>query len=1042
VMALGALAFFQAARMDRLVTRNTADRVRAELAAESGLAAGQALINGLFTNYPDSAVGWVRLEDTELAAFYFRTTDTSGFQSSGANAARPSSDSVFLFVQPLASGANAVQTSAFIDSSVVFTNTNTTGGLSGLSPTNSFDLNRDNWIGSPPGGSRPVLKAKWVELLQDPTQPKNTNLNTAGQPINPPVARYVFWAEDESFRVNINTAGATDRGATSLGTNASEVVLQGALSDNNTGLAAGILSLQTALRSNIPSIASISLAAGGTANSFQENKYVLTLDSSALNLSRGGVLRVNLNQVVNRTTSSTEIRAQLDRILASMTNQFAMPSFGQRFYRTNSFPLTTSDDLNSLDVSTDNRKTDLYLQKVAANIRDYIDPDSQPTVLNNDTGFSVNQNTAAPWNAFADGAAGGNGPVGATIAAVGKEAVPLLTEYAVRVLLTEWRPRDTGAAFAFRLFHYFEFWNPTTKDIPLAALGGNPQLTIMNLYNFNVGGGTIAPAIPPVTSISLAGFAGLTSFPANSFTVLTTESAADAPTCPFPGNADFKRCGQFTEYRGFSMLETNDEFRVRPILGGAGGRAGPSSGSDGTTDYDVWMMIANTDGILESFTALPTAAASGADPGESNAMTIHNDTGNNLNNPDFKWRAGNLRGNDILSRSGDPRSLHEQMTIERYSTGSSSDLTRFFNNANLNNVSFGSLNAGTKFADPTEWPDYSPDIVTGAGGSLAPYRQLDGPLDSIGRLGDVYDPVLFFTGTQTVASLEQIRGGGRTLKIGQAERWMSGALATSQNPLGLWDGLETSASRNWTAWRLTDVFCTTPPDRNGNGAVDFDEQVRLEGLININGAMRDPGALAALVHNLTYQAIPDGADATQNRALLTTGNGANNFLKLVGRYLANTGSADASTDTNPSDNRLFWERGQLSELSSFSGNQWVPTFSISDAAATPLTRNTVLSSAQDRGREELFRRLIELSCTKGNTYTVYAVGQSLNPKTGRPTATHRMQRTFRISPFYRTGFELDSDATFQAGFTDSGRKADRFRRPDGYTNQILRSFAP
>ncbi|NCW28501.1 MAG: hypothetical protein EBV83_09470, partial [Verrucomicrobia bacterium] len=44
VMALGALAFFQAARMDRLVTRNTAERVRAELAAESGLAAAQGLI--------------------------------------------------------------------------------------------------------------------------------------------------------------------------------------------------------------------------------------------------------------------------------------------------------------------------------------------------------------------------------------------------------------------------------------------------------------------------------------------------------------------------------------------------------------------------------------------------------------------------------------------------------------------------------------------------------------------------------------------------------------------------------------------------------------------------------------------------------------------------------------------------------------------------------------------------------------------------------------------------------------------------------------
>jgi len=58
VMALGALAFFQAARMDRLVTRNTADRVRAELAAESGLAVGRAAILTAITNGRISTNQW------------------------------------------------------------------------------------------------------------------------------------------------------------------------------------------------------------------------------------------------------------------------------------------------------------------------------------------------------------------------------------------------------------------------------------------------------------------------------------------------------------------------------------------------------------------------------------------------------------------------------------------------------------------------------------------------------------------------------------------------------------------------------------------------------------------------------------------------------------------------------------------------------------------------------------------------------------------------------------------------------------------------
>ena len=36
-------------------------------------------------------------------------------------------------------------------------------------------------------------------------------------------------------------------------------------------------------------------------------------------------------------------------------------------------------------------------------------------------------------------------------------------------------------------------------------------------------------------------------------------------------------------------------------------------------------------------------------------------------------------------------------------------------------------------------------------------------------------------------------------------------------------------------------------------------------------------------------------------------------------------------------------------------------------------------TTNDRGREELFRRLVELTTTRGNIFTVYAVGQSLIP---------------------------------------------------------------
>jgi hypothetical protein len=998
VITGAAVAFFQSTRIERYLTRNYADLARARLAAEGATAAGQALITSLFTNYPDSAVGWARLADTELTTFYFRTTNANGFLTNGANAATPASQPVFLFAYPLASGANAAALNFFTTSSVVFTNTNTPGGQAGLTTNNRVDLNADNRIGTPPGGTKPALRAKWVELLQDPSQPKNTNLNSAGFPINPAIARYAFWAEDESFRVNINRAGATPRGNNTPGTNPAEIALQGALSGNNTTLAQGVTNLQVALRSNIPTPATMALA--NPTNNYDANRFVVSVNSSALNLSRGGTLRLNLNQVVASSTDATTIRSQLDRVLAGITNAntnaapsntAAMPNFGQRFYRLNTNGGTALNDTSVVSGTAGaNQRPAIYLQKIAANIRDYLDSDSQPTIVNNDNGFSVRSGLpSVPLNTIN---VSGNGSLSSfsEVAAVGKEAVPMLTEYAVRALLTSWVTNATGADFTFRLFHYFEFWNPTTKDIPVSALGNNPTLRIMNMYNFNVGGGTIDPPAPPVISVPLSQFTGL-NFPANSFTVLTTESSTDAGTCPFPNNGSFFRAsGISTIYSGRTTLrQGTGPYRVRALLGTAGGgRAGSS-----VSDYDLWMMLFNNGGILESFNALATASSTA---GSTEAhLTIHNDTGNNINSSGFLTLPSSLRGNDSLSRSGEPRSLNEQLVTIRYTTtGDTANQTRFFN-ASTAQSSFGTL--GT-FVTPTNWVDYSPAIASGS--ATAPYIQRDAALDTIGRLGDVFDPARFLGAGSTELLL--IRGGARTLKIGQAERW------STQNTYGLWDGVETNASRNWTSWRLADVFSTT-------------NATNLPGVININGALRDNGAaLQALAFGLIYESSPGGAQATSGRNLNVA-----NFVTAVRNHLAG-----GTIDTDPSNDRLFWERGQIGELAD---SQNRPLLS------SPLNTlaGVALNTAQDRGREELVRRMMELITTKGNVYTIYAVGQSLNPRTGQPVATQKMKRTFRIDPTFNPA--LPADNTFDPAQAGTGSATDRFRRPSGFTVTVLQS---
>ena len=166
-----------------------------------------------------------------------------------------------------------------------------------------------------------------------------------------------------------------------------------------------------------------------------------------MNLSRSGSKRVNLNKIVvdenpdptnpsapSAATAQTEIRKQLDEIINAIA--YHLPNFSQRFYRLGS-------DKNSLDVPDTGStiKRAIYLNKIAANIRDYIDTDSQPTIVNND--LTINIGTA-PKIPFLPAALPGANEV----IAIGKEGVPLIQEYMVRVKQNEpklrpSRPRTT-----------------------------------------------------------------------------------------------------------------------------------------------------------------------------------------------------------------------------------------------------------------------------------------------------------------------------------------------------------------------------------------------------------------------------------------------------------------------------------------------------------------------------------------------------------------------------------------------------------------------
>jgi len=165
VMALGALAFFQAARMDRLVTRNTADRVRAELAAESGLAVGRAAILTAITNGRISTNQW------NYVSGHLSTHPQITASASNAEA------NAFAFVAQMSPA----------DGSILATNF-----LVSTSATAS-----NVWIPLGQTGLDPRFPAHWNNVAVT---------NASG--IVTTNARYAFWISDDTTKLNLRAMGS------------------------------------------------------------------------------------------------------------------------------------------------------------------------------------------------------------------------------------------------------------------------------------------------------------------------------------------------------------------------------------------------------------------------------------------------------------------------------------------------------------------------------------------------------------------------------------------------------------------------------------------------------------------------------------------------------------------------------------------------------------------------------------------------------------------------------------------------------------------
>ncbi len=1050
-------------------------------------------------------------------------------------------------------------------------------------------------IGSPPDwtGSTPKpARAYWVNL-------QGADGRTTG--------RYAFWIEDDSFRANISTIG-TLTPHQQAGHNRIDNTTQPL--DSGTGLPRalgpgdvslpGFLNAVQSLASNGSSVKTLSpdttatdflntrkaypggffpdslafthstTAADGTASVatpvIDALHYLTTTQSGTLNFTRHGTKRLSLNGIFQSPQSTQPAQpagsaAPLPQpVIQSAVNQivetlkFHLPNFGQRFYRTS--PATDPATLNAKQVASNNPGSDhatIYLYKVAANLCDYIDTDSQPTMILGPSGTGPGGMVDAT-------------PVTATTKplddegstnkywAQGKESSPFIHEVAVRYRPVVGTVDPTSPIpqrdFDLQVDYYVEFWNMTDRDIYAGPQPGTksklPHLNGASVYvrdqqpwtGFNyaaksagdvfiASSQTTGELLPSngdapkdwqldLSSSAVKGYdpsakdltlvqdgSGNTSlgvcFKAGSVTVITTD-----PDCfkdHHINNYSYIYKGPYSAYSivpdNYGNVANPANVYLCPVISGqrdykghvvkpgnladSGGGITPAGGYTlgKSTFSGTEISLANSYGYMEivrgAITKTPVPGTPGnplytnsfkSIPPKDTTTAYYNDYSfggaliGNVAEPALPKPPGSAQGineSSTPSELGDPRTNNEQLSINITSaTSNNPDGSHYMPGTRT----LGTPNGITVKPDQTTggatgWGDYfaMPASNANPDATNAPAVIGDGPLTSIGQLGDVFDPAR----VQGTGGIQYSRGGGRTFKLGQHDDLYT------FDPIGSPAGSNTSdfvsASTGWASWRLADVF-------------SVDDNQESPGRININGVPRDKGAaLLAALDGWNFQPVTssgtttdptihgDGhgtgslANAALDTSINSTGVSAtadpsqHGALQIINQIMSRLNPSSTTTANSATPRGPFFERGEFGEL----GAGTLPIFGVngSTTANTALVANVDMNKTFDHGREEMFRRLAELICTRGDTFTVYTVGQSIfqapvidpaKPPPLKVTGTHRLRVTFRLVPKATGGKEFipqPFDGTNPTSNPISAQVATRFARPDRYDAQIL-----
>ncbi len=318
----------------------------------------------------------------------------------------------------------------------------------------------------------------------------------------------------------------------------------------------------------------------------------------------------------------------------------------------------------------------MYLERIAANIRDYVDTDSLPTYIDTSDQVVSGSRPTLAWRS------------GTQPRAIGKEAIPYLQEVAWCSYQRSMTPVGSTRNFDVDIDFYFEFMNPTTKDFVA------PTGAFLKVYNrASWSKGTFGMLQPPDHEFDITGMR----FPAGSATVLTTvpTAAEDVPGLILGSNV-IRLTGAPRNFTGVTDERIGSSVGLQ-MFGRDGGSNPP------TFDYKTEAVWGTNEGVYD---ALGYVAGGGNTTHPWNMDGAPSEMAPNRTR--FVYSYG-LRGNDDTSRTGDARSLSEQLQMIS-GTSLGNDQTRFFSDITGDGLIPQRTTIGqakNSYVDYATWPDYA-----------------------------------------------------------------------------------------------------------------------------------------------------------------------------------------------------------------------------------------------------------------------------------------------------------------------------------------------